>query len=58
MSAASGSAFSTRASSRSAPIIVLVEDEAGIRQFVRTALESAGYSVFEGETLARGRIAV
>ena len=58
MSVASGSALRARASSRSAPIIVLVEDEAGIRQFVRTALESAGYSVFEGETLARGRIAV
>ena len=58
MSAASGSALCARASSRSAPIIVLIEDEAGIRQFVRTALASAGYSVFEGETLARGRIAV
>ena len=43
---------------RSLPIVVLVEDEAGIRQFVRTALESEGCSVFEGETLARGRIAV
>ena len=37
---------------------MLVEDEAGIRQFVRTALESAGYSLFEAGTLARGRIAV
>ncbi len=45
-------------SSRAAPIVVLVEDEAGIRQFVRTALESAGCSIFEAGTLARGRIAV
>ena len=52
------SVSSATASSRSAPIIVLVEDEAGIRQFVRTALESAGYSLFEAGTLARGRIAV
>ena len=52
------SVSSATASSGSAPIIVLVEDEAGIRQFVRTALESAGYSLFEAGTLARGRIAV
>ncbi len=39
-----------------APVVVLVEDETGIRQFVRTALESAGCVVAEAATLERGRI--
>lgn len=40
-----------------APVAVLVEDEAGIRRFVRTALESEGWAVYEAATLTRGRIA-
>ena len=38
------------------PVVVLVEDESGIRQFVRTALESTGCTVVEASTLERGRI--
>lgn len=40
------------------PVVVVVEDEDGIRRFVRAALESEGCRVFEAETLTRGRIAV
>ncbi len=42
--------------SHPAPIVLLVEDDAGIRRFVRTALESDGFSVHEAAALARGRI--
>jgi len=36
--------------------ILIVEDEKEIRRFVRTALESEGFKVFESETLQRGLI--
>ncbi|AKA39619.1 two-component system response regulator KdpE [Yersinia ruckeri] len=36
--------------------ILIVEDEKEIRRFVRTALESEGWRVFESETLQRGLI--
>ena len=38
------------------PVVLLVEDEAGIRRFVRTALESEGCTVREAAALERGRI--
>lgn len=38
------------------PIALLVEDEAQIRRFVRSALEMEGWRVFESETLQRGLI--
>lgn len=41
-----------------APVVIVVEDEDGIRRFVRTALESEGCSVIEAATLARGHIEV
>ena len=37
-----------------APIALLVEDEAEIRRFVRTALEAEGWSVRESSTLKEG----
>lgn len=36
--------------------IVVVEDEANIRRFVKLALESEGFLVFEADTLKRGLI--
>jgi len=36
------------------PVAVLVEDEQQIRRFVRTALESESWIVFEAETLKKG----
>ena len=36
------------------PLILLVEDEAEIRRFVRSALEAEGYRVHESEQCARG----
>ena len=36
--------------------ILVVEDEADIRRFVRLALQSEGYEVFEAENLQRGLI--
>lgn len=39
-----------------APIVVIVDDEAGIRRFVRTALESAGCTVAEAATAERANI--
>jgi two-component system KDP operon response regulator KdpE len=39
-----------------APVVVLVEDEAGIRHFVRAALEAEGCAVHEAASLERGRI--
>ncbi|MCK6398927.1 response regulator [Thauera aminoaromatica] len=38
------------------PVVLLVEDEAGIRRFVRAALESEGCAVHEAGALERGRI--
>jgi len=40
----------------SKPIVLLVEDEPHIRNFVRNALEKEGWQVFESETMRRGRI--
>jgi two-component system, OmpR family, KDP operon response regulator KdpE len=37
-------------------VVILVEDEAQIRRFVRAALESEGCQVFEAETAQRGLI--
>lgn len=39
-----------------APIVMVVDDEPGIRRFVRTALEAAGCAVIETGTAARARI--
>ena len=39
-----------------APVVLLVEDEAGIRRFVRAALEAEGCAVHEADSLERGRI--
>jgi two-component system KDP operon response regulator KdpE len=39
-----------------APLVLIVEDEAQIRRFVRAALEGEGYRVAEAETMARGLI--
>ena len=38
------------------PVVIVVEDEAKIRRFVRLALESENCEVFEAETLSRGLI--
>ena len=38
------------------PVALLVEDEPQIRRFVRSALETEGWRVFEAETLQRGLI--
>ncbi|MBF5003967.1 two-component system response regulator KdpE [Diaphorobacter caeni] len=38
------------------PRILLVEDDSGIRRFVRLALEDEGWQVFEAETARRGLI--
>ncbi|MGZ3237240.1 MAG: two-component system response regulator KdpE [Burkholderiaceae bacterium] len=40
----------------SVPIALLVEDEAQIRRFVRSALEEEGWQIFETETLQRGLV--
>lgn len=40
----------------SAPRILLIEDDASIRRFVRLALEDEGWQVFEAETAKRGLI--
>lgn len=39
-----------------APQVLVVEDDSEIRRFIRAALESDGYRVFESETVARGVI--
>lgn len=39
-----------------APRILLIEDEASIRRFVRLALEDEGWQVFEADTAKRGLI--
>ena len=38
------------------PVALLVEDEPQVRHFVRTALESEGWRVFEADTMKRGLI--
>ncbi|MGZ5819802.1 MAG: response regulator, partial [Burkholderiaceae bacterium] len=40
----------------SVPIALLVEDEAQIRRFVRSALEEEGWQIFEAETFHRGLV--
>jgi two-component system KDP operon response regulator KdpE len=40
----------------SKPRILIVEDEADIRRFVRMALEKEGMNVFEASTAAQARI--
>jgi two-component system KDP operon response regulator KdpE len=42
--------------SNAAPIAILIEDERQIRRFVRTALETEGWNVFEAETLKQGLV--
>ena len=39
-----------------APTVILVEDEKQIRRFVRDALETEGFHVFEAETVRQGLI--
>jgi two-component system KDP operon response regulator KdpE len=38
------------------PIAILVEDERPIRRFLRTALETDGWQVFEAETIKQGLV--
>lgn len=38
------------------PVVLVLEDEAQIRRFVRSALEAEGWRVFEAETVQRGLI--
>lgn len=42
--------------SKTDPVIIIVEDELAIRQFLRTALRLQGYTVFEAETGQRGLV--
>jgi two-component system KDP operon response regulator KdpE len=42
--------------SDAAPIAILIEDERQIRRFVRTALETEGWHVFEADTLKQGLV--
>ena len=42
----------------SSPIAILIEDEPQIRRFVRAALESEGWQVFESDTAQRGLVEV
>ncbi len=44
--------------SKTDPVIIIVEDEMAIRQFLRTALRLQGYSVFEADTGQRGLIEI
>jgi two-component system KDP operon response regulator KdpE len=39
-----------------APVALLVEDEPQVRRFVRTAMETEGWRVFEAETMKRGLV--
>ena len=39
-----------------APTVIIVEDEKQIRRFVRDALESEGFHVFEAETVRQGLV--
>jgi two-component system KDP operon response regulator KdpE len=38
------------------PVVIVIEDEATIRRFVRMALESEGWQVFEADSVKRGLI--
>ena len=40
----------------SVPVIIVIEDEAKIRRFVKMSLEAEGYLVFEAESIQRGLI--
>ncbi len=42
--------------SDNAPTVVLIEDEKQIRRFVRDALETEGFRVFEAETVRQGLV--
>jgi two-component system KDP operon response regulator KdpE len=42
--------------SKSDPVIIIVEDERAIRQFLRTALRLQGFTVYEADTGKRGII--
>jgi two-component system, OmpR family, KDP operon response regulator KdpE len=42
--------------SDAAPVAILIEDERQIRRFVRTALETEGWHVFEADTLEQGLV--
>lgn len=44
--------------STATPTVIVVEDEAKIRRFVRLALEAEGLEVFEADTVKRGLIEV
>jgi two-component system KDP operon response regulator KdpE len=41
---------------RESPVVVVVEDEAQIRRFVRSSLEGAGWQVFEADTVRKGLV--
>jgi two-component system KDP operon response regulator KdpE len=45
-----------RASDAASPVAILVEDERQIRRFVRTALETEDWRVFEAETMKQGLV--
>ena len=38
------------------PTVLIIEDDANIRRFVRQALEDEGCAVFEADTVKRGLI--
>jgi two-component system KDP operon response regulator KdpE len=40
------------------PVVIVIEDEATIRRFVKMALESEGWQVFEADSVKRGLIEV
>src|SRR6185295_15666776 len=42
--------------SEPAPVAVLIEDERQIRRFVRDALETEGWTVFEAESVKQGLV--
>ncbi|HQX05847.1 MAG TPA: response regulator, partial [Zoogloea sp.] len=42
--------------SHSMPTVIVVEDEANLRRFVRLALEAEGCEVFEADSVKRGLI--
>ncbi len=42
--------------STNAPTIIIIEDEAQIRRFLRAALTAEGYQVFEAETAGQGLV--
>jgi two-component system KDP operon response regulator KdpE len=42
--------------SETLPVVIVIEDEATIRRFVKMALESEGWQVFEADSVKRGLI--